>query len=416
MTDQRRPAGPGTVPRAPGDVAERPRPRQALEGLLGSFTDGNCIDVLRDGDEIFPAMLTEIAAATRSVDLLTYLWGTGRITDVMTEALCERARAGVRVRVVLDALGSHGIARAQVRALRDAGALVEFFRPLSVPRLTAKNRRSHSRVLVCDERVAFAGGTGIDEAWTGSGRTAEDWRDTSFRVRGPAVSGLRAAFATVWLQTSHPVLTEHDRLPAMPHAGDAAVNVLRVTSQHGWNEAMLALVVLLETARERVRIVTPYSRLPARLMQVVQATARRGVQVQLLLPGRDVVDHPLARLQGEHQHDALMSAGVEIWTYQPAMLHAKVVTVDGSVTLVGSANIDARSLALNLQVEMLIHDRGTVATLDAHLDEDLALSERVDLGGWRGRGLRRRAAAAALDVLGRPVRGLGSSGVVGRRR
>lgn len=412
------PAARTALDRADRAVRDRgPEPRRAVESLLGAaFTEGNRVDVLRNGDEIFPAMLAAIRGATRSIDLLTYLWGKGPVTEAMTEALSERARTGVRVRVVVDALGSKGMRHHQVAALRDAGVDLAFFRPLSTPRATAKNRRTHARALICDETVGFTGGTGIDQGWTGDGVSGGDWRDTSFRVQGPAVDGLRAAFAAHWVQTRHDLITDHDRFATPSTAGDAAVHVLRVSSQHGWNDVMLALIGLLHSAQHRVRICTPYARLPRQLLDLVRATAGRGVQVQLLLPAESVVDHPLARVQEDHQHQWLLDAGVEIWSYRPSMLHAKVVTVDGALAMVGSANIDARSLTLNLQVQMLIADPATVAVLDRHYDEDLTRSERTDPGAWERRSARQRLTRAAADVIGRPIRGLGPLGVIGRRR
>ena len=389
--------------------------RRVLEALLGvPFTEGNRVDVLCNGHEIFPAMLEAIRAATRSVDLMTYLWGKGQITHEVTQTLADRARAGVRVRVLLDSLGSKGINRSQVAELRAAGAHVTFYRPLVTWRLTAMNRRVHGRALVCDGEVAFTGGTGIDQAWTGDGMSPDSWRDTSFRLRGPAVDGVRSAFAALWVQTPRALITHHDRFDAVPAVGGAAVQVLRPGTQHGWNDTMTALIALLSTARHRVRVATPYGRLPSRLQQLVEHTARRGVQVQLLVPGEHV-DHPFGRLQAEAQHPSLIKAGVELWCYRPAMLHTKVVTVDGVIAMAGSANIDARSLALNEQVQLLIEDPGTVDVLDEAYDRDLAHSDRTDPDSWRTQTRSQRIFHAAAHAAGRPIRGLGSAGLTGRR-
>jgi cardiolipin synthase len=389
--------------------------RRVLEALLGvPFTEGNQVDVLRNGEEIFPAWLEEIGRATRSIDLLSYLWGKGPVTQEVADALAVRARAGVRVRVLLDALGSKGIDRSQLAGMRSAGAEVLFYRPLSTWRMSAMNRRAHGRALVCDEQVAFTGGTGIDRAWEGDGVSRGDWRDNSFRVRGPAVDGIRGAFTSYWVQSPKPLVTDHDQFPGQPQAGSAAVQVLRPSTRHGWGETTVALIALLHAARHRVRIATPYARLPARLLELVEATSQRGVQVQLMLPGPHV-DHPFGGRQGDDQHERLMDAGVEIWRYQPSMLHSKVVTVDGSMAMVGSANIDARSLALNEQVQVLISDAATTAVLDGHYDEDLAHSRRTDADQWRQRGTRQRLVDAVAHAAGRPLRGLGSAGLTGRR-
>ena len=393
--------------------------RQALESLVGiPFTQGNQVDVLRNGDETFPAMLAAIAAARRSIDLLWFAWRGGEISHEVAGALAERAADGVRVRVMLDSYGAKHIDREDLRLLRDSGATVFFYRPLPSPRITVWNLRTHSRVLVCDETVALTGGTVIDQAWTGDGLRPERWRDTAFRVRGPAVAGLRSAFVSAWMQAQvrlpGGLLSEGDRFPELGRVGGTAVQVVRTPSQPGWSQAAVAIAALLGSARETLRITTPYVRLPRWLRRLVAETAERGVQVQLLVGGPHV-ERPSIHLQGELDFQPLLDAGVEIWRYQPAPLHAKVVTVDGAVAMVGTANFDTRSLALNEQVCLLLHDPAVVGVLDEHFTEDLGRSERVDPDQWRSRGLRRRALEVGADVVGRPLRGFGAIGLASRR-
>ncbi len=400
---------------SPPEGAQTPRreSRRVLEALLGiPFTEGNRIDVLRNGEEIFPAWLEAIRGATRSIDLLAYLWGKGPITHEIAGALSERSRAGVRVRILLDALGSKGVDRALLADLRASGAQVTFFRPLPNWRLTVINARTHRRALICDEEVTFTGGTGIDEAWTGGGRSPGDWRDTAFRVRGPAVDGIRAAFTAAWVQTPQPLIGPPDRFPPQERAGDAAVQVLRPASQPGWNDALVALLALLQTAEDRVNISTPYARMPLRLLDALTATVQRGVAVRLLVPGPHV-DHPFVRLQGDHHHDDLLEAGIELWCYQPSMFHTKAITVDGRLAMVGTVNFDARSLVLNEQVALVIDDRSSAAALDRHFEQDLGHSEKMTLGQWTQRGRRRRVVEAVAHAVGRPVRGMGAAGMTG---
>jgi cardiolipin synthase len=388
-------------------------PRRVLEALLGvPFTEGNRVDVLRNGDEIFAAWLEAIRRATRSIDLLAYLWGKGAVTDEIGRALVERASAGLRVRVLLDALGSKGINRRRLAELRASGATVAFYRPVPTWRLTAVNARTHRRALVCDEELAFTGGTGIDEAWTGSGRRRGDWRDTAFRLRGPAVDGVRAAFATAWVQTPHPLIGPHDGFPRQPSAGGTPVQVLRPASQPGWNDALVALIGLLDGAEDRVHISTPYARMPDRLLEALTATAERGVRVRLLVPG-PYVDHPLVRLQGDHHHQQLLEAGVQLWCYQPSMLHVKVITVDGRFAMVGSVNFDARSLVLNEQVALVIDAAETTAALDRDFEEDLGHSEQTTRDQWQCRGRGRRILESVAPAAGRPMHGMGAAGMTG---
>jgi cardiolipin synthase len=399
-----------TTAAAPGEyrppVAD---PRRALEVLLGvPFTRGNQIDVFGDGADFFAEMLAAIRGSRRTVDLLWFIWGKGEITGQVADALVDRARAGVRVRVLLDGFGGRGIGRGQLAAMRRAGCQVAFYRPLLSPRLTTLNLRTHRRALVCDEVTGFTGGAAIDRAWTGRGDRPARWRDTSYRLRGPAVEGLRAAFAIAWLQTPYPVVTEHDRLPTPERPGSAAIQVVSAESQPGWNRGALALHLLLQSATRRVRISTPYARMPASAVEALAQAVRRGVQVQLMTPARAVVDHPFGRIQEEHLYQRFLDSGIEIWHYRPSMLHAKVVTVDGELAMVGTMNVDMRSLAVNEQVALVVDHGATVAVLDAQYEEDLAACTRLTGEEWATRGRGRRAAAAVTYAVGQPVRGLGN--------
>ncbi len=400
----------------PREPAARHR---ALEALLGvPFTEGNRVDVLRNGNETFPALLSAIAGATRNIDLLWFAWRSGTVDAELTEALADRADAGVRIRVLLDGYGARHIHRSRLRSLRSAGGEVLFYRPLPSGRPTVWNLRTHRRVLVCDETLAFTGGTGIADAWAGDGRRPGHWRDTAFRVCGPAVAGLRSAFAVPWMQVqarsadAGPVSA--DRFPLLTPEGSSAVQVLRPSSGPGWNDAALAVATLLHTARTQVRVTTPYLRLPGWLRSMVCATARRGAAVQLLVSGPHV-ERPAVHLQGQREYQPLLDAGVEIRRYQPSLLHAKVITVDGETAMVGTANLDARSLTLNEQVCMLVDDRVVTGVLDAQFEEDLAVSTQVTSTGWRTRSVTHRVLETAADVVGRPLRGWGGAGLAGRR-
>ena len=398
--------------------AVRAGTRPVLQALVGvPFTDGNRVDVLRNGNETFPALLAAIARARRSIDMLWFAWTGGQISREMADALAGRAREGVRVRILLDGYGAKKIDRDHLHRLREAGCTVAFYRPIPSPRITVWNLRTHRRVLLCDETLGFTGGTGIDQPWTGDGQHPGSWRDTAYRVQGPAVAGLRSAFVQAWMQAQvrleGGLVSGADRFPELRAEGGTAVQVLRTPSQPGWSEAAVAIAALLESAREEVRITTPYIRLPRWLRRLVVDTARRGVRVQALVGGPHM-ERPSVHLQGELDFQPLLDAGVEIWRYQPTLLHAKVVTVDGAVAMVGTTNFDTRSLALNEQVCLVLDDPAVVSVLDDHFAEDLAHSERVDPDSWRSRPLRRRALEVAADVVGRPLRGWGAAWLSGR--
>lgn len=385
------------VPGTAGDAAGRYR--RALEGLLGvPATEGNHIDVLRNGDEIFPAMLDAIGAAEHTIDFLTYVYWAGEMAEAFAEALAARARAGVRVRVLLDAVGSAPMDDSLVAAMEAAGAQVGRFRPVSALHLGKVDHRTHRKVLVCDEAVGFTGGVGIADEWKGSARGPDEWRDTHFRVRGPAVDGLRAAFVDNWAETTRKLFDEGvDRFPLQPGDGSSCVQVVRGASEPGPSDISTLVHALLQLARRRVRITTAYFVPDPETEALLCDAANRGVEVQLLLPGPHA-DKRFVQLAGESDYEDLLEAGVKAFAFQPSMLHAKIMTVDGIVANVGSANLNARSMALDEEVNMVVFDPAVVAELDAHFEDDLARSEELDLERWQKRGAIQRLAerAAAL--------------------
>jgi cardiolipin synthase A/B len=351
------------------------RYRRALEGLLGTpATEGNEVDVLRDGVEIFPAMIEAIRQAERTVDFLTFVYWQGDIAHRFGDALAERAAAGVRCRVILDSLGARHVDDDLVTRMEEAGVLMHWFRPLVGG---DPGHRTHRKVLICDEQVAFTGGIGIADEWDGSSDDGSGWRETQVRVRGPVVDGLRAAFVDDWIDAGHELFDDHDRFPEQPQDGTTTAMVVRGESEHGWNDNAMLRRALFALATERVRITTAYLAPDEDMLEVLRRTAARGVEVTVLVPGPQT-DKEIARLAAERIYDDLLDAGVAVHEYQPTMLHAKVMTVDGLVSVVGSANLNTRSLCHDEEVDVVAFDRDVTALLDEHTDRDLSRSERID--------------------------------------
>jgi len=375
--------------------------RRTLEGVIGvPATEGNRLDVLRNGDEIFPAMLDAIAEAEHTVDLLTFVYWDGEICTEFARRLADRAQAGVRVRVLLDAWGAHPMNKQVIDDMDRAGVQVRWFRPLHRLRVGTVNHRTHRKVMITDESVGFTGGVGIADEWKGNARDETEWRDTHFRIQGPAVDGLRAAFLDNWIETD-PVLfdAEIDRFPDQPKPGDTVVQCVRGASEVGWSDVATLFRTLLQAAQSCVRITTAYfvpdENLAARLCDA----AERGVQVQILLPGPHA-DKRFVQLAGEAMYPRLLASGVELWNFQPTMLHAKVMTVDGVVANIGSANLNARSTVCDEEINVVALDAELVQVLDEQFDEDLERSVRIEPGRWKERSLSQRLAEQAV----RPVR------------
>lgn len=373
--------------------------RRALEVLLGiPATEGNQVDALRNGAEIFPAMLEAIRAAQSTVDLTTYVYWTGGIANTFADVLSERARAGVRCRILLDAVGAYAMNRDLADQMQDAGCILEWFRTPKRLRLWEVNNRTHRKVLVCDEQVAFIGGVGIAQEWEGDARNPSEWRDTHFRVRGPAVDGLHASFVGNWAETGHPPFDDADRFPEQPQPGKAVVQVVNCPSQVGWSELQTAYDTLFRLVERRLRITSAYFVPDDTLRDQVCAAARRGVEVDVLMPGGHI-DKRVVQAAGEADYAPLLEAGVRIWRYRPTMLHAKILTVDNLVACVGSANLDPRSLRLNEEANLLVLDPDLVAVLDRHFAIDLAQSDPVDPDRWANRGVIQRIKETATELL-----------------
>ncbi|GGZ06729.1 cardiolipin synthase B [Streptomyces nitrosporeus] len=377
------------------------RIRRRLERLIGiAATEGNALVALRNGDEIFPAMLEAIRSAEYTVDMMTFVYWKGAIAREFAYALAERARDGVRVRLLLDGFGSRLIDKDLLEEMDRAGVQVAWFRkPLYLSPLK-QNHRCHRKVLVVDEQMAFTGGVGIAEEWCGDARNPHEWRDTHVQVRGPAVDGIAAAFAQNWAECHDELFDDHDRFTAHRPQGDAVVQVVRGSASLGWQDMQTLVRVMIESAEERFRLATAYFSPDAYFVRLLCAAARRGVEVEILLPGPHT-DKRVCQLAGQHYYEELLACGVKLHQYQPTMMHAKVITVDRTAALVGSTNFNQRSLAHDEEVMLAVLDDEFTATLDAHFDADMAASRRVQPSRWKRRSLLQRAREYAVQPIRR---------------
>ncbi|MEU5878769.1 phospholipase D-like domain-containing protein [Spirillospora sp. NPDC047279] len=393
-------------------LADRPAPpaqkddgrdliRRKLERLIGiAATEGNEIGALRNGDEIFPAMLESIRGARETVDMMTYVYWRGDIAEQFAEALADRARDGVRVRLLLDGIGSWQIEKGLLSLMDEAGVTVAWFRKPHQLSPLKQNHRCHRKVLVVDEHTAYTGGVGIAEEWCGDARNENEWRDTHFQVRGPAVDGIAAAFAQSWADSHDDLYDERDRFVPHEPAGDAVVQVVRGSASFGWQDMQTLIRVVLESAQSRLRLASAYFAPDDYFTELLCATARRGVEVEIVLPGPHA-DKRVSRLAGQRNYETLLECGIRIFQYQPSMLHAKIILMDDSVALVGSTNFNRRSLDHDEEVMLAIIDEGLTATLHSHFDRDLAQSERVDHARWARRSLKQRLQEKATAPLRR---------------
>ncbi|MFJ3336127.1 phosphatidylserine/phosphatidylglycerophosphate/cardiolipin synthase family protein [Streptomyces sp. NPDC086766] len=376
--------------------ARKQRLRRRLERLLGiAATEGNELVPLRNGVAIFPAMLEAIRSARHTVDMMTFVYWRGEIAREFAAALAERARAGLRVRLLLDGFGAKEIEQDLLDDMDAAGVQVAWFRKPARLSPLKQNHRCHRKALIVDESVAFTGGVGIAEEWSGDARGPGEWRDTHVQVRGPAVDGIAAAFAQNWAECHDTLYDEHDRFTDHEQPGRATVQVVRGSASFGWQDMQTLIRVMLTSAEERFRLSTAYFAPDVYFVDLLAATARRGVTVEILLPG-PYTDQRACQLAGQHHYQTLLDAGVAIRQYQPTMLHTKIMTVDGVASLIGSTNFNRRSMEHDEEVMLAVLDEDFTAALDRDFDHDLERSEAVDPTRWRRRPLGQRVREAAV--------------------
>jgi cardiolipin synthase len=364
---------------------DQQRWRSTLEGVLGiPFSAGNRIDVLRNGEQIFPAMLKAIAEAKERIDFLTFVYWKGSIAQRFAHALADKARTGVQVNVLLDSIGANKMADELLTLMRDAGVDVQWFRPLVTWKIWQSDNRTHRKILVIDGKLGFTGGVGIAEEWEGNARNPGEWRDTHFRIQGPAVYGLQGAFFGNWAETGRPVHIPGDAIPSLQPQGDACVQIIHTTASIGWSDIATLQRLLVIQARHHVRIATAYFVPDEDTIDVLCKAAKRGVKVQIMMPG-PYTDERMSQLAGEKTFRPLLEAGVQLWSYQKTMLHTKIISVDNLLACIGSANFNQRSMRKDDEIALVILNKDITAILDQHYSEDLRACEGIDLNTWRKR-------------------------------
>ena len=361
----------------------------------------NGVDVLLNGEEIFPALLEAIRSARQTITYEQYYYEDGPVARDVAEAIAERCRAGVGASVLLDAFGTLSMPSEYVDLMKTAGCHVVSFRPLNPIAWDRSNKRNHRRILVVDGRVGFTGGSGVSRKWMGNGRVENHWRDTDVRVRGPVVEYLQGAFAENWLEATGMVLGGDAYFPRpLAPAGEAYAQVVR-SSPAGGSFAMYTMFLLaISSARRSIHITNPYFVPDGAMEDALLAAVGRGVRVVVLVPG--AIDHNLVRQASRGKFGKMLKAGVEIYEYRPALLHAKTMIVDGVWSTIGSTNLDNRSFALNDELNLVVYDPAVARRLEKIFADDIALSKKVDYRTWRRRGLIDRT----MELFSAPLRSL----------
>ena len=363
--------------------ASSPEFRQSAGALLGpDFVSGNNITTLVNGTQIFPAMLGAIRSAKHSINFEDYWFADGQIGREFTKALAERARAGVKVSAILDALGTRKMGMENLALLREAGVEVVKYHSIFWLDPRRYNHRTHRKLLIVDGNIAFLGGVGIADEWTGNADSPQHWRDNHYEVTGPVVAQLQAIFMANWLKTRGSVLHGADYFPPLASTGPSLAQALRSSTGNANLDLMYLLAIA--SAQKTLRIENPYF-LPDELTRKeLTDAARRGVKVEIIVPGK-LINKKLVLAASKRHWPELIKAGVKIYEYQPTMMHVKLIVVDDAFVSVGSGNFDNRSIQLNDEANLDVLDRDFAAQQTRLFETDKKQSHKMtldDTGGF----------------------------------
>jgi cardiolipin synthase len=377
-----------------------PQFRRTMGVLLGPpILPGNRTEVLVNGDEIFPAMLSAIAQARRTITFETYIYWSETIGREFADALIDRARAGVSVHVLLDWLGSAKMESRYLDEMRQAGVHIERYHEPHWYHLARLNNRTHRKLLVIDGTVGFTGGVGIADQWRGQAQDADHWRDTHFRVEGPVVAQMQSVFMDNWMKATGQVLHGPGYFPALSPAGDHDAQMFS-SSPTGGSESMHLMYLMALTAAERSIDLSSSYFVPDELVtRALVDAARRGTRIRIITPGGEI-DTAIVRRASRARWGPLLEAGVQIFEYQPTMFHCKVLVVDGLLVSVGSTNFDNRSFRLNDEANLNLFGAAFAQQQTAIFERDLQHSRRVTLQAWQARPWKERLMEQLASLLG----------------
>jgi len=358
---------------------------RTMGNLLGpGILAGNRVKALQNGDEIFPAMLAAIRAARETITFETYIYWSGDIGRKFSEALCQRAKAGVKVHVLLDAVGTGKIEKKYLDDLKAAGVEVERYHPLRWYTVARINNRTHRKLLVVDGRVGFTGGVGIADLWTGHAQSKDHWRDSHYQIEGPAVGQMQAAFTDNWIKTRAKVLLGAGYFPELKPVGDSLAQVFKSSRGEGSESVRLMYLLSIASATNIIRLQAAYFVPDDLAIETFLAARKRGVKIEIIVPGPHS-DAKIVQSASRSRWAELLDGGVEIYEYQPTMYHCKVLIVDDVWVSVGSTNFDDRSFRLNDEANLNIYDAAFAVIQVKVFDDDKRQSRLMTRAEFKNR-------------------------------
>ena len=354
--------------------------------MLSAVHHDSHFDVLTNGAQFYPAMLEAIGQAQHSINMECYIFRSDETGRRFMDALMERARAGINVTLVVDAIGSFRFGFSGIREMREAGCRVELYQRFTWYRLARLNNRTHRELLIVDGKVAFVGGAGVGRQWEKGEHGKMPWRDTMARVTGPVVASIQGVFAENWVECCGEILCGPEYFPELPKTGDTSALVIKSSPADRATACRVVFQMLIESAGKHIRINTPYFLPDRALRQAFIASARRGVKIEIIVPG-SYTDQRWVRLVSRRKYNELLREGIRIYEYRAGMTHAKVLNIDDLWVILGTTNFDNRSFEHNDEVNVAIRDEEMSARLTGDFTVDLTCCEEVTLDTWKQRPL-----------------------------
>jgi cardiolipin synthase len=373
---------------------------RTMGALLGpAVLGGNRATTLLNGDEIFPSMLEALRGARRTITFEMYIYWSGGIGKAFADVLAERARAGVKVHVLIDGVGSGKLDESLIREMEQAGVEVRRYNPPRFYTIGRLNNRTHRKLVVVDGAIGFTGGVGIADQWTGAAQDPQHWRDTHYRVEGPVVAQMQGAFMDNWTEVTGHVLHGEEYFPPLKPVGPHRAQVFTSSPGGGSDSMQLMYLLSIAAARRSIDLSASYFVPDDVEIKTLVEAMKRGVKLRIIVPGPHV-DTEIVRRASRSTWGRLLEAGAEIHEYQPTMFHCKVMVVDEVWTSVGSTNFDSRSLAVNDEANLNLYDRDFARHQIRVFGDDLRRSRRVSLEEWRNRPWTEKMWEHAMGLLG----------------
>lgn len=360
----------------------------SFAGLTQSNLDhGNRIEILQNGDGFFPPLMRDMAAAKQSIHFETFIWDDGKIARQLAKLMADKARQGVEVRLLVDGSGGRALKGEVEKMLLDSGAHVQHFHPLfHINKIGRMNNRDHRKLMIIDGRIGYIGGHGIADDWLGNAQDKKHWRDTAFRVTGPAVNRLQGAFAENWIEEGGLIPAGEKYFPPLPPAGTSLAHVAYTSPSGGVSSVQILYYLAIKAARKEIIIQNPYLLPDDEALEAIAEAVKRGVDVKVMVPSTEATDSAIVQHASHHHFGTLLKDGVKIWEYDKTLLHQKVLIVDGVWSSVGSTNFDDRSFDLNDEVNIAVMDPAIAQQLRAAFFDDLKHAKQRHFDEWKNRG------------------------------